>query len=560
MNTTCPTDDRLLAAATDEPDSDSVRQHVEQCSSCQARMKNLRGELTELRSFVSSLPGGFGRSAINGNTDSILPNSTMIGRYVVVASLGSGGQADVYRVIDPNLGRQLVLKLSAQKQDGDSQRCDAILAEGRLLAEMDHPGIVRIFDVGLYDRRPYLVLEHVPGRNLEQTYAAKSPSPYEAARLISEVASTVAFAHRRGIVHGDITPRNILIDVDGHPRLIDFGLSKLENAWGEKTSISGGTPEFLAPEAVPTEGRLRSAGPAGDVFGLGATLFWLLTGQPPFIGETINETLEKARLCEIDFDAFRRAHVPGRIAKLCQRALAADPADRPAPHLLADDLRRASRQWVNTRGAVAIAALVCVTVGMVLWQLVFTDDPPIDNVNIIHSTPMINIFRRDGVRTLSNELPLRTGDRLTVSCNISRGHDAVVIWLNAAGEVKQLQPIRDVADKIDRLVYPAPRRSFGLEPPEGTEIFFFCRGQPISDDELNECVPRGTAIPILPPHNWVRLQRSETTVEGPLKSDVPDEIARIEEILKETDRRLRPHFQSVTGIAFPHLPAADSPK
>jgi hypothetical protein len=212
------------------------------------------------------------------------------------------------------------------------------------------------------------------------------------------------------------------------------------------------------------------------------------------------------------------------------------------------------------RRVAAIMGLIVVTVGVILWQFAFIDDAPADNITILHSTPTVSIFRRDGVRTLSNELPLRTGDRLAVSSNFSRGQEAVVIWFDTAGEMKQLQPMRDVADKIDRLIYPAPRRSFSLDTPEGTEMFFFCRGQPISDNELKESFPRREDIPILPPHNWVTLQRSETKVEGPLKSDIPDEIVQLEGKMKEIDRQLRRHFQGVSGIAFPHRAESDPAK
>jgi hypothetical protein len=136
----------------------------------------------------------------------------------------------------------------------------------------------------------------------------------------------------------------------------------------------------------------------------------------------------------------------------------------------------------------------------------------------------------------------------------------VVIWFNGAGELKQLEPIRDVVDKIDRLIYPGQRRSFELTAPEGTEMFFFCRGGRISDDELTTCFPEVALIPILPPHNWVTLQRSETKIEGPLKTDVPEEIVRLEGAMKQIDRELRRHFQAVTGIAFPHRSASESAK
>lgn len=115
MNQFCPADDQLLAIAMDEPDLDSVREHVDQCADCQHKVKEFRGEVAELRSVSQSLVS----SGSPKPERERLPNTTAIGRYVVVANLGSGGQADVYRVIDPNLERQLVLKLSHRKSSDD---------------------------------------------------------------------------------------------------------------------------------------------------------------------------------------------------------------------------------------------------------------------------------------------------------------------------------------------------------------------------------------------------------------------------------------------------------
>lgn len=138
-----------------------------------------------------------------------------------------------------------------------------------MLAQLDHPGLVRVFEIGIHDDRPFLVLDYVPGRNLEQNYAATRPSILEAARLIAEVARVVAYAHRCGVVHGDVTPRNILIDIHGRPRLIDFGLSKIEDAWRDDAGPVGGTPSFLPPKVIPAFGQTAESGQAGDVFGLG---------------------------------------------------------------------------------------------------------------------------------------------------------------------------------------------------------------------------------------------------------------------------------------------------
>jgi serine/threonine protein kinase len=552
MNQICPTDDQLLAVAMDEPDSTGLREHVDQCADCQARLQQIRSEIAQLQNFVSQPTVPMNNPAANPARESPIPISSIIDRYVVVANLGSGGQADVYRVIDPNLGRQLVLKLSRHASNPNDARRELQLAEGRLLADLDHPGIVRVFDVGVYHDRPYLVLEYVAGRNLEQTYAANSPLAEEAARLVSEVASAVAYAHRRGIVHGDITPRNILIDVDGHARLIDFGLSKFEDAWGERQSISGGTPEFLPPESISVDNRLQRTGPAGDVFGLAAALYWLLTGQPPFPGATNTEILQKVKRCAIDFDALRNAKVPGRIARICQQALNADPSNRPTAQILEQQLRIAVRPRVTRWVVATVVGLLLLATSLFVWQFEFTDSPPDDNANVIHSSPNISVFREDGIRILSNELPLRSGDRIAVWCNLSRGKQAVLVWFNAAGEVKQLEPIRDVVGKLDRLVYPAPRRSFSLESPEGTEMFFFCRGEAISEQELKACFPIGSVAPKLPEYNWLILQRSEVKVEGRLKDGIPDEIGQIEGTMKEIDRQLRRHFEGVSGIAFPH--------
>jgi len=517
------------------------------------RLKLLQGEVAELRSLSRDLGPAPSKTVVPIGGDPAAQAPAKIGRYVVVGDLGSGGQADVYRVVDPELGRYLVLKLARRPMEDGAGRRDALIAEGRLLAELDHPGLVRIFDVGIYDGRAYLVLEHVHGRNLEQVFRESRPAPREAARLIAEVAGVVAYAHRRGVIHGDITPRNILIDDDDRARLIDFGLSKIENAWGEEPGLAGGTPEFLPPEIAPVNGRPGRAGPASDVFGLGATLFWLLTGQGPFFAATGAEALERSRRCDIDFAALERAHVPRGVARICRSALAADPARRATAEVFADDLLQATRHWSAAGVMVAILAVVFVVGGVIAWSQWPDEDQPAASAAVVHAEPIVRVLRDAEEFALSNKLPLHTGEQIKVTCEVGPGEDAVVLWFNAAGELHQIEPGRDLVGHVDLLTYPAQNKWTRLEPPAGTELFLFCRGPRLPDEKVNKCFPIGMPLPHLPALNYIWAKRDQMTVEGPYKSEVDSTtIARTKEIIQKIERELKSHFKGVSAVAFSH--------
>jgi hypothetical protein len=364
-------------------------------------------------------------------------------------------------------------------------------------------------------------------------------------------------------VHGDITPRNILIDGHGRVRLIDFGLSQIADAWGESGGPTGGTPDFIPLEVVRNGGPPRHAGPAGDVFGLGGTLYWLLTGQAPFAAPTGALALERARRCDIDFDALDRARVPARLSRLCREALAANPAERPTADVLATALKRATRRWITGRGVAAVVAVALAGAGVV-WGLHELWEPdPMQEASVVQSAPAIRVFRHDRIHNLSNVLPLRTGDQVEISCQISPGQRAVMLWFNGAGELKSFPTARDVDGKVDRLIYPGPNQATGLKPPEGTEMIFFCRGDPVDVEKLQDSFPVGTPPPSLPTQNYLELRREAVKLEGPL-ADAPDEILReiqqVEELMKEINRNLLVHFKGVTGIAFPHYPAHEAVK
>ena len=154
-----------------------------------------------------------------------------------------GGQGQVYRVLHPTLQKELALKLGCATRGGRSsqRRPDAPRGQG-CSVDCDHPNLVRVVDFDFHEGRPFLAMELVRGRNLAQYAKDRRPSPREAARIVAELSRAVAYIHARGILHQDIKPSNVLIDETDHPRLIDFGLARMRDAWCDETTESiGGT-------------------------------------------------------------------------------------------------------------------------------------------------------------------------------------------------------------------------------------------------------------------------------------------------------------------------------
>ncbi len=282
-----------------------------------------------------------------------------IGRYLVVETIGRGGQGDVYRVVHPELGKEYVLKLARRSIASDADGRDGLSREGRLLAGCDHPNLVRVVNLDFEEGRPFVVMEHVQGLNLEQYARQHRPGPREAARIVAELARAVAYVQARGIVHQDIKPTNVLIDEAGRPRLIDFGLARLRHAWAEDgAESSGGTASYMSPEQA-TAGDANNAGigPWTDVFGLGGVLYYLLTGRPVYRGSSRFSVLQLATKAEQVPPRKLDPRVPRGLEWICRKALASDPAGR---YRTANEMERALRRFLRLRwiGAAAMVALL----------------------------------------------------------------------------------------------------------------------------------------------------------------------------------------------------------
>ena len=212
---------------------------------------------------------------------------------------------------------------SRSEPDG---RCE-IIEEGKILASLDQPHLVRVYDQDFHDDRPYLVMEYIRGRTLDQVASEGRLEPRPAAALLAKVAGAADHAHRKGVVHRDIKPRNILVDELGEPRLIDFGMAHLRHAWSDDPGRPGGTFAFMAPEQARFDSpeEQRKVGPCSDVFALGGVLYYLLTGQVPFPGR---DCASRWTAPAGATSTARRSIIPESrgLRRICLKALAADPA------------------------------------------------------------------------------------------------------------------------------------------------------------------------------------------------------------------------------------------
>jgi eukaryotic-like serine/threonine-protein kinase len=276
-------------------------------------------------------------------TDSSPPQrpAPNIAGYVIEGELGRGGMGVVYRARQVGLNRPCALKVILAGAHADPVAAVRFLGEAEAVAKLQHPNIVQIHSIGEADGLPFLELEYLPQGSLDRTLDGTPWPARRAATLIEALARGVSEAHRLEIIHRDLKPGNILIAADGTPKIADFGLAKSLNMESGLTATESimGTPSYMAPEQA--EGKNKQVGPLVDVYALGAILYELLTGRPPFRGTTMLETLEQVKTAE---PVPPSRLVPGlsRDAEtIALKCLQKDPAKRyTSAESLAEDLQR----------------------------------------------------------------------------------------------------------------------------------------------------------------------------------------------------------------------------
>ena len=326
------------------------------------------------------------------------------GDYELLEEIGRGGQGVVYRAHQKSLNRTVALKVIGLAHWATEAHVKRFRLEAEAAASLNHPCIVPIYEVGERDGACYFSMGLVEGGQLDAV-AKREPIPIRhAAELIAKLARTVHYAHEHGILHRDIKPGNILLDTKGEPHLTDFGLARLVETESTVTRTMEvlGTPSYMAPEqAVGNNARVTSA---TDIYGLGAVLYQLLTGHPPFAGGTTYETVRLVLDTEPRQPRLLNPKVDRDLATICLKCLEKDPQRRYSSALaLAEDLERwlkhepirarrtgiftRGRKWVRRNPTIALLILslaaLAAAIGWNVWKSELISRPTTKSVAVL---------------------------------------------------------------------------------------------------------------------------------------------------------------------------------
>jgi serine/threonine protein kinase len=432
----------------------------ELCADCPELAETLRRSVRALAYWERFL--GTGSVLAQSREETPGAFAPAFGKYRVVRRLGRGGQAATLLAFDPDLQRHVVLKVFHQAHTPQEQ--EVVLREGRALARVCSPYVAQCLAAERQDGVLYLVVEYVAGSGLAERHRERPLTPDQAAKCIGHLAEGLAAVHACGLLHRDLKPANVLVDGDGRPRLIDFGLA-VPVASAGLAEVSG-TLAYMPPEQA--RGEVERIDPRTDVYGLGAILYELLTGRPPHQGATRAELWGAA--CRGDVVPPRQVNprVPAALEWICMKALAADPTDRHASSAaLADDLRRYRAR--PRRLALAVAAVAgLLLLGVTAWLIVakrpggvaLVAVTPTPSTELSAPSPLkgwidVRVWEGKNVTGPRNPhrrglflhqlhaLPLKVGDEIQVELSVNRPMFVYVVWINSAGKAMPVYPWRE---------------------------------------------------------------------------------------------------------------------
>jgi WD40 repeat protein len=423
-------------------------------------------------SIPSDAPGGFcprcaltcglkcGLPETPGSPEAgALPAIRYFGDYELLEEIGRGGMGVVYRARQLTLNRTVAVKMILASRLATPAEVDLFRAEARTAGRLHHPGIVGIHEVGEHEGQHYFSMDYVEGQSLAHAVRDGPLAASRAAHYLRDIAQAVQHAHSQGILHRDLKPSNILLDAADRPRVTDFGLAKQLSGRAELT-LSGqilGSPNFMPPEQAA--GKRARVGPYSDVYSLGAILYQMLTGRPPFVAETLTATLHQVMNADPVAPRILNPSVPRDLETICLKCLNKEPGKRYATaDALADELdrflrsepivarplSRAAKAWRWCRRKPVLAGWIAISLLLlasgtsgVLWQWrravtgerVAQQNLYAADMNLVQQALSENNLGR-ATELLARHLPVRlaSASQLAVTGDDLRGWEWRYLW------------------------------------------------------------------------------------------------------------------------------------
>src|SRR5438874_722412 len=396
-----------------------------------------------------------------------------LGDYELVEEIGRGGQGVVFRARQKSLNRIVALKVISLGQWASKAHLKRFRLEAEAAARLEHPGIVPIHEVGERDGSCYFSMKFVEGGQLDEVAKRETMPIRRAVELIAKVARTVHYAHEHGILHRDIKPGNILLDTKGEPHLTDFGLARLVESESSVTHTLDvlGTPSYMAPEQAI--GNNAAVSSITDVYGLGAVLYQLLTGQPPFAGGATYETIKLLLDTEPRQPRLLNPKIDRDLSTICLKCLEKDPKRRYTSALaLAEDLERwlkhepiqarhtgifaRGKKWVrrNPTSALLAASLIALAAaaGWIVWKSEFIRQPLATGIAVL---PFENLSEQR-----ENAAAFVDGVQDDILTKLARIADLKVISRSSVMEYREKRNVRQIGNdlRVSHLLEGSVRR------------------------------------------------------------------------------------------------------
>src|SRR5882762_5397082 len=395
------------------------------------------------------------------------------GDYELLEKIGRGGQGVVFRARQKSLNRTVALKVISLGQWASKAHLKRFRLEAEAAARLEHPGIVPIHEVGERDGQCYFSMKFIEGGQLDEVVKQTPMSIRQAVELITKVARTVHYAHEHGILHRDIKPGNILLDAKGEPHLTDFGLARLVGSESSVTQTLDvlGTPSYMAPEQAV--GNNAAVSSATDVYGLGAVLYQLLTGNPPFAGGTTYETIRLLLDTEPRQPRLLNPKIDRDLSTICLKCLEKDPKRRYSSALtLAEDLERwlkyepivarhtgivaRGRKWVQRNPTSALLATsllaLAAVVGWNIWKSELARRPVTTGIAVL---PFENLGEQ------KEQTAFADGVQDDILTKLAKIGDLKVISRNSVMEYRGKRNVRQIGDtlRVSHVLEGSARRS-----------------------------------------------------------------------------------------------------